>query len=53
VLEQDREMPDGCSLGRERHENLCQYVAGLKRLRRRLAREQRAKVAALKEADKA
>ncbi|WP_372621677.1 Rieske 2Fe-2S domain-containing protein [Falsiroseomonas sp.] len=53
VLEQDREMLDGCGLGLERHENLYQHDAGLMRLRRHLAREARNQLMALREAGKA
>ncbi len=50
VLEQDREMMDGCGLGLEKHETLYQHDAGLIRLRRYLAREARSHLAALREA---
>jgi phenylpropionate dioxygenase-like ring-hydroxylating dioxygenase large terminal subunit len=53
VLEQDREMMDGCGLGLERHEMLYQHDAGLIRLRRYLAKEARGQLMALKEAGKA
>ena len=53
VLEQDREMMDGCGLGLEKHEMLYQHDAGLIRLRRYLAREARGQLMALREAGKA
>ena len=52
VLEQDREMLDGCGLGLERNEMLYQHDAGLIRLRRYLARETRGQLMALRQAGK-
>jgi phenylpropionate dioxygenase-like ring-hydroxylating dioxygenase large terminal subunit len=53
VLEQDREMMNGCGLGLERFEMLYQHDAGLIRLRRYLAQQARAQLIALREAGKA
>jgi phenylpropionate dioxygenase-like ring-hydroxylating dioxygenase large terminal subunit len=53
VLEQDREMMDGCGLGLEKHEMLYQHDAGLIRLRRYLAKEARQQLMAQREAGKA
>ena len=53
VLEQDRELMDGCGLGLEKHEMLYQHDAGLIRLRRYLAQQARAQLTELRGAGKA
>jgi len=53
VLEQDRELMDGCGLGLERAEMLYQHDAGLIRLRRYLAQQGRKQLMALRDAGKA
>jgi phenylpropionate dioxygenase-like ring-hydroxylating dioxygenase large terminal subunit len=53
VLEQDRELMDGCGLGLEKHEMLYQHDAGLIRLRRYLAQQARAQLTELRNAGKA
>lgn len=53
VLEQDREMLDGCKPGLERHEMLYQHDAGLIRLRRYLAAEARKQLVELRAAGRA
>ena len=53
VLEQDRELMDGCGLGLEKHEMLYQHDAGLIRLRRYLAQQARAQLTELRSAGKA
>jgi hypothetical protein len=53
VLEQDREMLAGCQAGVEKYEMLYQHDAGVIRLRRHLARQARAQLAALQAAGKA
>jgi phenylpropionate dioxygenase-like ring-hydroxylating dioxygenase large terminal subunit len=52
VLEQDREMLAGCQPGMEKHEMLYQHDAGVIRLRRYLARQAHAQLAALQSAGK-
>ncbi|MGD0849563.1 Rieske 2Fe-2S domain-containing protein [Bradyrhizobium sp.] len=52
VLEQDREMLQGCRQGLEQFENLYQHDAGLIRLRRHLAKETREQLTVLREAGK-
>ena len=47
VLEQDRELMDGCGLGLEKHEMLYQHDAGLIRLRRYLAQQARGQMTKL------
>lgn len=53
VLEQDRELVDGCGLGLEDHEILYQHDAGLVRLRRYLNQQTRAQLTELRGAGKA
>ena len=53
VLEQDREILEGCRPGLEKFENLYQHDAGLIRLRRHLAKTAREQLTALREAGKA
>jgi phenylpropionate dioxygenase-like ring-hydroxylating dioxygenase large terminal subunit len=53
VLEQDREMLEGCEAGIEKYEMLYQHDAGVIRLRRYLAREASTQLAALQAAGKA
>jgi phenylpropionate dioxygenase-like ring-hydroxylating dioxygenase large terminal subunit len=52
VLEQDREMLAGCQPGMEKYEMLYQHDAGVIRLRRYLARQAHAQLAALQAAGK-
>jgi len=52
VLEQDREMLEGCKPGIEKNEMLYQHDAGLIRLRRHLAQETRQQLSALQAAGK-
>lgn len=52
VLEQDREMLAGCRAGMEKYEMLYQHDAGVIRLRRYLARQAHAQLAALQTAGK-
>lgn len=52
VLEQDREMLEGCKPGIEKNEMLYQHDAGLIRLRRYLAQETRKQLSALQAAGK-
>jgi len=52
VLEQDRELMDGCGLGLEKGEMLYQHDAGLIRLRRYLAQQTRGQLADLLKAGK-
>jgi phenylpropionate dioxygenase-like ring-hydroxylating dioxygenase large terminal subunit len=53
VLEQDREMMNGCGLGLEKFEMLYQHDAGLIRLRRYLAQQARGQLTDLRNAGKA
>ena len=53
MLEQDREMMNGCGLGLEKFEMLYQHDAGLIRLRRYLAQQARAQLTELRGAGKA
>ncbi len=53
VLEQDREILDGCGLGLEQHEMLYQHDAGVIRMRRYLAQQARSQLTELRKAGKA
>jgi phenylpropionate dioxygenase-like ring-hydroxylating dioxygenase large terminal subunit len=50
VLEQDREILEGCGPGLEKHETLYQHDAGVVRMRRHLAQAARAQLMALRAA---